>query len=510
MHVLREVLNQKIHTNQSNNRVAKNLGVSHTYVNRKIKRYKKLGLSWEDIKKMNDAELDGVFHGREKFTSGKRMPDWYQIHQKMQIPHMTLTILHQEYRAENPEDAYGFSQFCYYYNEYIENIDISMRQIHHVAEVIYVDFAGQTMSYKNKKTGESHKAQVFVGVLGYSKYISVIAVASQKIEDWVNAINALFYSLGGVTQILVCDNLKAAIIKAGLDPIINKIFLEQAIHFNFVIIPARVREPQDKSLAEGGVSIVESNIIARLHGHQFFSLEEINKAISKKLIEINEKPFQDYPGCRRSRFEELDKPLLKPLPPEPFEYAEWTALQTVRKDYHVKVKDHFYSVPYALVGKKVEARCKSATVDIIHLNQCIATHIRSDEKGGATTNPAHQSNAHRAYSEHTEENMLAWAKKVGKYVLVFTEDQFKKKKHSRLALQACSSLKNLARRYGEKRLESACKFAVKEVKSSTIKSLKSILSSNLDQVDFRNIPAQIKLPFHHNIRGSEYYSNKEA
>ena len=92
-----------------------------------------------------------------------------------------------------------------------------------------------------------------------------------------------------------------------------------ARHYGTAVIPARVAKPKDKAKVEAGVQIVERWILARLRNQQFFTLQQLNEAIRKLLIDLNKKPFQKLPGCRHTTFLSVDKPALKPLPQTPYE-----------------------------------------------------------------------------------------------------------------------------------------------------------------------------------------------
>ena len=145
-----------------------------------------------------------------------------------------------------------------------------------------------------------------------------------------------------------------------------------ALHYGTVIIPARVAKPRDKAKVETAVKIVEMWILAALRNHTFFSLEELNKAVAEKLIEFNNRTFKKMDGTRKSLFESIDKPALKPLPLQAYEYAEWKKA-TVNIDYHVTVDDHHYSVPYQIAKEHVDV-CLTATVveillSLIHISE---------------------------------------------------------------------------------------------------------------------------------------------
>lgn len=502
----RETLRFILTSNMSNRMIGRTVGISHNTVKRYRGMIGGLPLEWEAIDAMDDAQIEGMLKTKRFRIETKHMPDWSAIHREMKYPHVTLQLLWEEYRMANPGNAYAYSQFTHYYREYVGKLDISMRQDHRAGECVFVDFAGRTVPYTDTVTGEVNKAQVFVGVLGCSNYTFVYAVRSQAVPDWIEAHNRMYQFFGGAPQIEVPDNLKAAVIRAGKEPELNRTYLEQAKHYQVVIIPARVRRPQDKSKAENGVLLASRWILARLRHRKFFSIEEINAAIAELLRQLNERPFKQLPGTRRSRFEELDKPLLRPLPKEPFEYAEWTSAHKIGPDYHMRVRDHYYSVPHALVGAHIEARVTNNIVELYHKGKRVASHQRSHEIGGHTTNSAHQPSTHRHYAEQSPELLIKWARSIGPAAEAVIQHQFDSRPHALLGIRYCAPLQRLAKEYGAERFEAACQRA-QLIGSLTTKSIRSILHRRLDSQSDTHTPVQINLPLHDNVRGSGYYAN---
>ena len=500
-----EVIRLILLTVLSNRTIGRTFGLSHNTVGRYREILLQNDLDWETIKEMNASDIESLLKSKRHRIESKSQPDFIYIHQEMQKKHVTLQLLWEEYRLTNPDNAYSYSQFTHYYRQYVGRLDRSMRQTHRAGEIVFVDFAGRTITYIDAETGEERKAQVFVGVLGCSNYTFVYAIPSQKVPDWIDAHNRMYQFFGGVPQVVVPDNLKSAVIKAGSEPILNRTYLEQSKYYGLVILPARVRHPKDKSKGEGGVLLASRWIMAKLRHHQFFSIEEINAAIAELLWQLNERPFKRLPGCRRSRFEELDKPMLSPLPCEPFEYAEWTSPNKTGPDYHMHVKGHYYSVPHALVGEHVEARVSAKVVEIMHQGKRIASHVRSGEVGGHTTLPEHQPKAHRFYAEQTPDRFIEWAKSIGTSAEAVIQSQFTNAVHPLKGIKACTSLKRLAKDYGQERFESACRRA-EAIGSLTVKSIRSILQRGLSDLPDDNVPVQIRLPLHNNVRGADYYT----
>ncbi len=505
MNKLRETLRYILTLDMSNRMIGRTLKISHNTVGRYRRLLATLKLNWSDIDIMDDKALMSVLKIERQYVNANCMPDWNAVHREMQQPHVTLQLLWEDYCLANPSYAYSYSQFTHYYRQHVKRLDITMRQSHRAGECVYVDFCGRTVPYFDVPLGEQKKAQIFVAVLGCSNYSFACAVKSQSLPDWIDANNKMLQFFNGAPEVIVPDNLKAAVTRAGREPEINRTYLEFSKHYKSVIIPARVRRPKDKSKAELTVLLVYRWILVKLRYRKFFSIDEINAAIAELLIKMNERPFKRLPGSRLSRFNEIDKPMLRPLPSSMFEYAEWTSQKKVGPDYHFPVDNHYYSVPHTLVGVHVEARVTINTVEIFSAGSRVATHIRNNVSGGHTTLPEHQPKSHRSFSEQTPDNLLKWAKSIGSASQAVVQYQFDSRPHALLGLKACATLKRLAKDYGNECFEAACKRA-ELIGSLSVKSVTSILKRGLTKLEEEHVPMQINLPLHDNVRGSNYYS----
>jgi transposase len=224
-------------------------------------------------------------------------------------------------------------------------LDLVMRQSHRAGETLFVDYAGQTMPVVNALTGEVREAALCIAVLGASNSTFAEAPWSQRLPDWIGSHGRACAALGGVPQVVVPDNLKAAVSRAHrYEPPLNRTYAALAQHYGVAIVPARAARPRDKAKVEVGVQVVERWILARLRHHTFFSLLELNTAIADLLVHLNRRPFKQLPGSRQSVCASLERPALRPLPAQPYAYAEWK-LGRVNLDYHLEVDGHSYSVP---------------------------------------------------------------------------------------------------------------------------------------------------------------------
>lgn len=331
------------------------------------------------------------------------------------------------------------------------------------------------------------------------------ATLSQNLADWPGSHARAFAFFGGVTQIVVPDNLKSAVSKpCRYEPDLNPSYQDLAEHYSTAIIPARVRKPKDKSKAEVGVQIVERWILARLRRQTFFSSAEANATISKLLIELNTRPFSKLPGCRKEAFEALDRPALKPLPLEPYTFSQWKKVR-VGIDYHVEIDGHYYSVPYQLRGKQLDARITASSIECFVERKRVCSHSRSFQNGQHTTISDHMPKGHQDCAEWTPERLISWAAKIGVKTATMTQAILASRQHAQQAFRSAMGLISLAKVYTPQRLEAACALALVG-KATNYKSVKSILKTGLDQQPQQHSLPNITPIAHDNIRGSHYYN----
>jgi transposase len=416
---------------------------------------------------------------------------------------VTLTLLWHEYKAAHPE-GFQYSWFCDQYRAWSARLDVVMRQEHRAGEKLFVDYAGQTVEVVDRRTGEIRSAQIFVAVLGASSYTYAEATWTQQLPDWIGSHVRAFEFLGGVSELLVPDNLRSGVAKAHrYEPDLNPTYADLASHYGVVVLPARVRKPRDKAKAEAGVLLVERWILAVLRHRTFFSLAELNREIARHLERLNARPFKKLPGSRRALFEQLDRPALRPLPAQPFAFAEWKQVR-VNIDYHVEIDGHYYSVPYQLVRKALEARYSERTVEVFHQGRRVASHPRSHLKGRHTTLPEHMPAAHRSYAEWTPQRLIRWAEQNGPATAGMVQTILERRAHPQQGFRSCLGIMRLGKRFGEERLEAACRRAL-TLNACSYKSIESILRQGLDG---QAVPEQQELDLvleHENIRGADYY-----
>lgn len=505
MRKITEVLRLSWGCQQSQRQVAIQCSVSRPCVSEYLRRASIAGLSWPLPPELTDAQLDRLlFPPSPKLDAEQRgVPEWAAVYEELRKKNVTKFLLWQEYRELNPL-GYNYSWFCDQYRRWLGKRDISMRQHHRAGEKLFIDYAGHTIAIVDSRTGEQTQAQIFVAVLGASNYTFAEATATQSLADWIGSHVRAFEFFGAVPEILVPDNLKSGVTKAHrYEPDLNPTYHDMAQHYDVVVIPARVRRPKDKSKAELGVQVVSRWVLAALRNHTFFSLQQLNTRISELLVRLNDRSFRKLPGCRRSRFESLDRPALKPLPANAYIFAEWGKAR-VNIDYHVEVDRHYYSVPNAYRKKQVDVRYTEQTVECFYNSQRIASHSRSRMIGHHTTVREHMPESHRQYGDWSPERLISWAHKYGKCTAELVNQIMQSRRHPEQGYRSCLGILRLEKTYGAERLEAACQRALL-LGTKRYKSVESILKHGLDQVDPVSDAEPVLPDDHDNIRGPSYY-----
>jgi len=509
MRKIHEILRLHWDCKLSQRQIANSCAVSRAVVNDYIHRAHAAGLSWPLREGLDESGLEKLLFphpvGRPKTEFVP--PDFAEMHQKLKQKGMTLALLWERYKMENPEGP-QYSHFCAMYRTWAKTIDVVMRQTHEAGKKLFSDFAGSTLPVTDPVTGEVVQAHIFVAALGASSFTYAEAFWSENCESWCTGHANAFMYMNGVSEICVPDNPKAAVDKPSqYDPDIHADFQHMASFFGVAVIPARVRHPKDKATVECAVKVATMWIVAALRDTKFFSLAELNQHIKQLLEKLNNRPFKKVPGSRRSLFESIDKPALQPLPGDRYEYTH-IGYARVGLNYHIDLDGYLYSVPYEHAKKEVEYRLTAKTVEVFLKGRRIASHLRLWIKNRPSTLKEHMPSHHRYYQEEyiesTPEKLITTAANVGVATAQAVQSILLSKQHSEQSLRACLGVLRLARTWGDERLEAACQKAV-DVNGCSYKSIKLILENSGDR---RPNPTThlTAVSEHENLRGSEYYN----
>ncbi|ESK41244.1 hypothetical protein P256_00233 [Acinetobacter nectaris CIP 110549] len=486
--------------------IAKRVRVSPTTVGVVAKKLNEIQISATEVLNTSNQEFidivqTGVVKNVEKC---KPLPDFTYIHDQMKIRDMTFKQLWLEFKEVQP-DGISYSRFARLYKEWAKKLHPSMRQHFTAGQTLLVDFCGKTMPVYDANSGKVRNVQIFVGVLGASSLITVIAVETQQTHDWLKCFTATFDRISGVPKEVITDNLKAAVIKTGRNGTeFNKTFEQFAEYHDFAILNTRPRTPQDKGLAEVSVQIVQRSILVKLRDRNFFSLDELQKALDVEVDKINRAMTKRFPESRWDRFNRFEKRELLALPAHPYPFSKWIFQQTVSEFYQFTVDGNIYSIPYTLIGKKLDIGITSREVQFFYENEIIASHDLLTGYGEASILEEHMPANHRLYNTLSPASIKQWAKSVGNYVYKFVEQVLNKSKHLARNIKSLNKLRDYIL---ENKLDSvinqACEYALK-YNLLAVTDLLYVLK-NRKYIHSMSAHKTINLSAHANLRGADYF-----
>jgi len=491
MEKAKEILRLTLETGLSQRETASATGCSLGMVNAVLARVQEAGV--KNPLSLETKELGSIVYPP---GNGKRKPepDFEYMDREMKKKGVTLFLLWEEYKTENPE-GYMYTQFCEKFRKYRKNNSVYMRKFYKAGEKMLVDWAGLTMKYSTGK-GVEKTAYVFVAVLPASSYLYAEPLADMKMENWIEGhVNAFEY-FKGVPRILVPDNTKTAVIKASrYDPELNRTYREMAGYYGTVIVPARPNKPTDKGPVETAVQITERRIISKLRNKKFLSLEDLAEAFDDELEILNNQPFQKQPGSRRGVFLETEQHELKRLPSKRYEYARFKQVKA-GFDYHVALdKNQHYSVPYQFAGQTVLIRGTLRVIEVFFNGERIACHPRNyDPRNRFVTDKSHMPDNHKEVSDWSPRRFMSWAAKTGVKTKEYIRSLLESKEHPEQAYRTCAAILRAASSVSKERVEEACALA----------TARNIFSYSYF-VKLLETTKKQEPVIHENLRGKDYY-----
>ncbi|MDD5511817.1 MAG: IS21 family transposase [Dehalococcoidales bacterium] len=366
-----------------------------------------------------------------------------------------------------------------------------------------VDFGSAGRMY-DPKTHKTRQSYCFVMMLSSSRHQYVEFVFDQKMETWIGCHRRAFRSFGGVPKEIVVDNLKAAVIKAGLDDaVLSEPYRQMARHYGFLIHPCRPRTPEHKGKVENGVHYVKRNFLA---GAEFLDINDANRQV-KEWVECEaglrihgttaEQPIK--------RFYEKEKHALLPLPNEEFELLEVRQAK-VHRDCHVQINGSYYSVPFKYIGRKLDIHVYERTVQIYSGVDLIVTHERAIRKGQRITRTEHYPEDKSIYLTRTREYCENHANRIGPrcgevVALLLSVRPLDN-------LRAVQGIISLAGKYGDKRLEAACARAL-HYGVPRYRKIRDILRAGID-LELAKEQMQPELKIYEYARSAEEFFGGEV
>ncbi len=442
------------------------------------------GVSWEDVSTMSERQVyDLLFPERAEIEDATAQVDYDYVHDELQRDGVTLLILWEEYRDQAIAEELvpkSYTTFCRGYRRYVTSRNVTNHLEHRPGQVMEVDWNGTAMRLVDEFTGEVAKAHLFVATLPYSQYSYVEATLDMRQNTWLKCHIHAWDFFGGVAVRTVCDNLKTGVISHPREGeiVLNAAYEALGRHYMTAIMPTGVRKPKQKPSVEGTCGMVATAIVARLRNRTFHTLEALNSAIREMLGRFNAAPFQKREGSRLLVFEDVESAFLSPLPKAPFEVSDWVYGRKVAPNFHVSFEKNYYSVPHALVGRKVDVRYTDTTVEVYDRGERVATHARYEPhvQWRYRTDPSHMPPEFLRV-EWDDVRIKSWARDVGPSTLAVVERIFDSVEIKEQAYNPAPAVLNLTKGYTERELEAACAYALERAARPRCRFIESILAS---------------------------------
>lgn len=374
------------------------------------------------------------------------------------LPVKLMWIEYCEQAADCEKRAYVYQTFCDMFAEAAEKADARNRFKHIAGEKAYIDWAGDTCFIVDRVTGKRTACYILIICLPFSCLFFAEAFTSMNEACWLKGHADAFEYFGGVPQMLVPDNCGTATDRTpNYVTLVNGTYERFADHYDCAVVPARVRKPRDKSLAEGTVNLVEQWVVSPANERTFHTLDELNEFVRDRTDWLNDRDFSDKDGSRRSVYEEKEREAMHALPDTKFETYEPRRAK-VSPDYHVRIDYMYYSVPHALIGEICDVRLYASRVVIAHGGEVVAEHDRlHGRKGQFSTYVEHMPANHREMdSPWSRERFENWADRIGPA----TGEAVRRMMDSRpIVQQAFVGVRNvlgLSKKYDPALLERAC------------------------------------------------------
>jgi transposase len=339
-----------------------------------------------------------------------------------------------------------------------------------------IDYGKLGMWY-DPASGRRVAVWVFAMILSCSRALFVQPVLKMDQSSWNASHVAAFEFFGGVPARLVCDNLKTGVERPDLyDPQINLAYGELAAFYGTLVDPARARKPKDKPRVERPMPYIRDSFFA---GRQFGSLTQMQADATRWATEVyGAHKHRGLDGqTPASVFAALERDVLMPLPPRPFESVVYS-VGRVAPDCHVKSGKALYSVPWRLMGQQVTVRTVGDVVQIFHDDVVVATHVL--HLSGRSTNFEHYPPHKVAHTLRSVSWCRTQAEQIGPGAVAIVAELSRVNAIHRLrAIQGIIRLREV---YGDDRLDAACSRAL-TVGDPGYRTVKGILIAGTEHGD---------------------------
>ncbi len=248
---------------------------------------------------------------------------------------------------------------------------------------LQVDF-GKLGLILDPASGRRRTVYALIFTACYSRHCFVWLSFRQTTGAVIDGFEAAWSFFGGVFATVIPDNMSAIVDDAdALEPRLNQAFVEYAQARGFQVDPARVRRPTDKPRVERTVPFVRRSFFA---GETFIDLADAQRRVEEWCRERAGMRIHGTTQCRPLElFKVEEEPRLRPAPTARYDLPVY-ATAKVHRDHHIEVAKALYSIPGALIGRRVDVRADRTLVRVFHRGQLIKVHPRQ-APGHRVTDP---------------------------------------------------------------------------------------------------------------------------
>jgi hypothetical protein len=309
---------------------------------------------------------------------------------------------------------------------------------------------------RHPQSGKYRRTRLFVLTLGYSRKCVRFLVVRSSTRTWAELHERAFRRLGGSPRVVVLDNLKEGVLTPDIyDPTLNPLFKDVLAHYGVVAMPCRIQDPDRKGKVESGVGHAQKT---PLKGLRFESLEEAQTYLDNWEARWADTRIHGTTKRQVAAMFVEEKPLLLPLPIEPFRYYQFGE-RTVHLDGCVEVDAAYYSVPPGWISKIVHVQWDSFHVRILDPNpktekqRLLREHVRQ-ERGRHRVRP--EDNPKK--TPHTTAQLLARAARAGKQIGALCDAIHRHQGET--GIRRILGVLSLAKKFGVAAVEDACSAAL--------------------------------------------------
>lgn len=500
-----------------------NQGISIMEISRKyglsrntIKKYRNLlieqGVHQSSINHLDDEQLSQHLQSPVKEDKvdnstryGRLMARKEQYMKSMKLRHMTKQLLWEQYRDEEGELGYSNSQFSYYLHKWETQQKTVMVVGSKPGERLEVDYAGDTLKYIDKESGEVKQCDVLVCVLPYSDLIYCEAQEDQSQMNFVEGIGRALHYISGVPKLIISDNLKSGIKKPDkYEPELTELCEQMSLYYETHMTATRVRKPRDKASVERSVTLVYQRIYAVIENRPLVNLKELNHLIGRALEYLNNRKMDRNNMSRWEEYHQMEKSYMQPLKVSKLMEVKKSRVGKVSKNYHIQLTEdkHYYSVPKEYVSEEVKMIYTLGEVEIYKGNKRIAVHQRDRRKNQYSTKAEHMPVAHNEMQKirgYTVEDLTQQAKEIGTHTQRIVEDILQSKQYIEQSFLSVIGVMRLQHKYSKERLEKACSLIIPPMKANYM-LIKTMLENQMDKRPVEDNEQDYKTITHSNIR----------